>query len=79
MGNNCQLQLYHYQLSREQNLLYNYQIHLDPFDIDKNMIFEQEYQAMVFPVVMYGCESWTLKKAECQRIDALEEWNGEDS
>ena len=30
--------------------------------------------AMVFPVVMYGCESWTVKKAECQRIDALELW-----
>ena len=30
-------------------------------------------KAMVFPVVMYGCESWTLQKAECQRIDALEE------
>ena len=29
-------------------------------------------QAMVFPVVMYGCESWTVKKAECQRIDAFE-------
>ena len=29
---------------------------------------------MVFPVVMYGCESWTVKKAECQRIDALELW-----
>ena len=29
---------------------------------------------MVFPVVMYGCESWTIKKAECQRIDALELW-----
>ena len=27
-------------------------------------------KAMVFPVVMYGCESWTVKKAECQRIDA---------
>ena len=27
-------------------------------------------KAMVFPVVMYGCESWTIKKAECQRIDA---------
>ena len=27
---------------------------------------------MVFPVVMYGCESWTVKKAECQRIDAVE-------
>ena len=30
--------------------------------------------AMVFPVVMYGCESWTVKKAECQRIDAFEPW-----
>ena len=31
-------------------------------------------QAMVFPVVMYGCESWTVKKAECRRIDAFELW-----
>ena len=31
-------------------------------------------KAMVFPVVMYRCESWTLKKAECQRIDAFELW-----
>ena len=29
-------------------------------------------KAMVFPVVMYGCENWTIKKAECQRIDAFE-------
>ena len=29
---------------------------------------------MVFPVVMYGCESWTIKKAECQKIDAFELW-----
>ena len=29
-------------------------------------------KAMVFPVVMYGCERWTIKKAECQRIDAFE-------
>ena len=29
-------------------------------------------KAMVFPVVMYGCESWTVKKVECQRIDAFE-------
>ena len=34
---------------------------------------------MVFPVVMYGCESWTIKKAERQRIDAFELWCGEDS
>ena len=31
-------------------------------------------KAMVFPVVMYGCESWTVKKAECQRTDAFELW-----
>ena len=30
--------------------------------------------AMVFPVVMYGCESWTIKKAECRRTDAFELW-----
>ena len=32
------------------------------------------FKAMVFPVVIYGCESWTLKKAECQRIDAFVLW-----
>ena len=31
-------------------------------------------EVMVFPVVMYGCESWTIKKAECQKIDAFELW-----
>ena len=31
-------------------------------------------KAMFFPVVMYGCENWTIKKAECQRIDAFELW-----
>ena len=31
-------------------------------------------KAMVFPVVIYGCESWTVKKAECRRIDAFELW-----
>ena len=33
-----------------------------------------QVKAMVFPVVMYGCESWTIKKAEHQRIDAFELW-----
>ena len=37
------------------------------------------FKAMVFPVVMYGYESWTIKKAECQRIDALNCGVGEDS
>ena len=36
-------------------------------------------KAMVFPVVMNGCESWTIKKVECQRIDALNCGIGEDS
>ena len=39
-------------------------------------------KAMIFPVVIYGCESWTIKKAECQRIDAFHNTNcgiGEDS
>ena len=31
-------------------------------------------KAMAFPIVMYGCESWTIKKAECRRIDAFELW-----
>ena len=31
-------------------------------------------KAMVYPVVMYGCESWTVKKVECQRIDSFELW-----
>ena len=36
-------------------------------------------KAMVFPVVMYGCESWTIKKVECQRIDVLNCGVGKDS
>ena len=31
-------------------------------------------KAMVFTIVMYGCESWTIKRAECQRTDAFEQW-----
>ena len=36
-------------------------------------------KAIVFAVVKYGCESWTIKRAECQRIDAFELWYGRDS
>ena len=36
-------------------------------------------KAMVFPVVVYGCESWSVKKVECRRIDAFEGGVGEDS
>ena len=36
-------------------------------------------KALIFPVVMYGCESWTIKKAESRRIDAFELGDGEDT
>ena len=42
--------------------------------INLDSIFIRLVKAMVFPVVMYGCESWTVKKAECPRIDAFELW-----
>ena len=38
------------------------------------LLYAEEVKAMVFPVVMYGCESWTVKKAERRRIDAFELW-----
>ena len=50
---------------------------LDSFGKRVPVIFEMskgQVKAMVFPVVMYGCESWTVKKAECWRIDAFELW-----
>ena len=45
---------------------------LDSIRKRRHMTLPTEVKAMVFPVVMYGCESWTIKKAECQRIDAFE-------
>ena len=50
---------------------------LDSILKSRDIIFSTKvclYNAMVFPVVMYGCESWTIKKAECRRIDAFELW-----
>ena len=46
------------------------------YDQPRQHIKKQTYlvKATVFPVVMYGCEVWTIKKAECQRIDAFELW-----
>ena len=47
-------------------------------DLDMPLVIEQKkvrlVKAMVFPVVMYGCESWTVKEAEHRRIDAFELW-----
>ena len=52
----------------------NYIIDIDiDMDMDMDMDIDVDIvKAMVFPVVMYGCESWTVKKAECRRIDAFE-------
>ena len=50
---------------------------LDSIFKSRNIIMPTKVRlvkAMVFPVVMYGCESWTVKKTECQRIDAFELW-----
>ena len=50
---------------------------LDSMFKSRNVTFSTKVRlvkAMVFPVVMYGCESWTIKKAECQRIDVFELW-----
>ena len=49
---------------------------LDSILKSKTLLCQQRsvYSRLVFPVVMYGCESWTVKKAECQRIDAFELW-----
>ena len=50
---------------------------LDSIFKSRNVILPTKFplvKAMVFPVVMYGCESWTIKKAECRRIDCFELW-----
>ena len=47
-------------------------VNLDSTLKNREVTLLTKVKAMVFPVVMYGCESWTIKKAECQRIDAIE-------
>ena len=52
-------------------------INLDSISKSRDITLQTKVRlvkAMVFPVVMYGCESWTVKKAECQKIDAFELW-----
>ena len=47
---------------------------LDSIFKSRDITLPTKVHPMVFPVVMYGCESWTVKKAECRRIDAFEPW-----
>ena len=56
--------------------------HLDSILKSRDITLQTKFhlvKAMVFPVVMYGCESWTVKKAECRKVDAFECGAGEDS
>ena len=47
---------------------------LDSILKSRDITLPTKVKAMVFPVIMYGCESWTIKKAECQKIDAFKLW-----
>ena len=47
---------------------------LDSIFKSRDTTLPTKVKVMVFPVIMYGCESWTIKKAECQKIDAFELW-----
>ena len=49
-------------------------VNLDSIFKSRDIILPTKVKAMFFPVVMYGCQIWTVKKAECQRIDAFELW-----
>ena len=68
---------HHHEIKRhlllERKLMTNLDIILKSRDITLSTKVHL-VKAMVFPVVMYGCESWTVKKAECRRIDAFELW-----
>ena len=51
---------------------------LDSILKSRDSTLPAKIKAVVFPIVMYGCESWIIKKAECQRTDAFELWCRED-
>ena len=58
-------------------LLFLFGTHLDSILKSRDITWPTKVRlvkAMVFPVVIYGCESWTVKKSECRRIDAFELW-----
>ena len=71
-----------HEIKRYMLLLRKVMINLDSILKSRDITFPTKgrlLKAMVFPVVMYGCESWTIKKAENRRIDAFELWSGQDS
>ena len=71
-----------HEIKRRLLLGRNFMTNLDSILESKDITLSTKVhlvKAMVFPIVMYGCESWTIKKAECRRIDAFKVWCGEDS
>ena len=66
-----------HQIKRHLLLGRKVMTHLDSIFKSRDITLPTKFclvKAMVFPVVMYGCESWTIKKVECQKIDAFELW-----
>ena len=66
-----------HEMKRRLLLVRKVMINLDSILQTRDIILPTKVRlvkALVFPVVVYGCESWTIKKAECQRIDAFELW-----
>ena len=67
----------HHEIKRRLLLGRKVMTNLDSILKSKDIILTTKFhlvKAMVFSVITYGCESWTIKKAECQRIDAFELW-----
>ena len=68
---------YSHEIKRRLLLGRKVMINLDSIFKSRDITFATKVclgKAIVFPIVMYGCESWTVKKAKCQRIDAFELW-----
>ena len=79
LQNHCRLQNYDcsHEIKRHLLLGRNVMTNLDSILKSRDITLPTKVQivkGVVFPVVMYGCESWTVKKAECRRIDAFELW-----
>ena len=66
-GGDCSHEIKHLLLGRKA------MTNLDSI-LNRDITLSTKVKAMVFPVVIYGCESWTIKKAECRRIDVFKLW-----
>ena len=71
LGKSCNVTKLSSKLEREKKVMTNLDSILKSITLPTKAFI---VKAMVFPVVTYGCESWTIKKAECRRIDAFKLW-----